>query len=59
MPLILRHTFKADSFDANMRVATVPFVYACLEDSIMVRQQELCSYNPYNKWTNPTDIAES
>jgi len=33
MPLILRHTFKADSLDANRRVVTVTFIYACLEDS--------------------------
>jgi len=33
MPFILRHTFKADSLDANRGVDTVSFiqVYACLE----------------------------
>jgi len=32
-------TSKADSLVANTSVITVSFIYPCLEDSIMVRQQ--------------------
>jgi len=56
---LLCNTFKADSFDANTSVATVSFIYAYLKDLIMVRQQLYYSYNPYNKQTIPTDIAEN
>jgi len=33
------NTSKADSLDAHASVVTVSFIYACLEDSIMVTQQ--------------------
>jgi len=36
---LLCNTSKDDSLDVNTSVVTVPFIYACLEDSIMVRQQ--------------------
>jgi len=36
---ILCNTSKADSLVANMSVIAVSFIYPCLEDSIMVRQQ--------------------
>jgi len=36
---ILHNTSKADSLVANTSVITVSFIYPCLEDSIMVRQQ--------------------
>jgi len=44
---------------ANTSVIAVSFIYPCLENSIMVRQQKRCSYDPYNKRMNPTDIAEN
>jgi len=47
MPLILRHTFKADNFDTNMRISTVSFILA------------IATYDSYNKWMNPTNIEES
>jgi len=37
--IMTRNTSKADSLVANMSVITVSFIYPCLEDSIMVRQQ--------------------
>jgi len=39
LQLLLCNTFKADSLDANTSVVTVSFIYACLEDLIMFRQQ--------------------
>jgi len=56
---ILCNTSKADSLIANTNVMAVSFIHPCLEDSITVRQQLRCSYNPYNKWINPTDIVEN
>jgi len=37
-------------------------LYACLEDSIMISSNNVVAtgaYDPYNKQTNPADIAES
>jgi len=36
---LLCNTFKADSLVANTSAIAASFIYPCLEDSIMVRQQ--------------------
>jgi len=36
---LLCNTSKADGLDVNTSVVTASFAYACLENSIMVRQQ--------------------